>query len=74
MAVAADERAERVRAAHQAKLARADQQAALALQRKVDQAADLKKRSQLVAARNQEIQHKRWAPDSGRSCCHAAAA
>ncbi|KAL3142838.1 hypothetical protein ABBQ38_003131 [Trebouxia sp. C0009 RCD-2024] len=58
VAVAADERAERVRAAHQAKLARADQQAALALQRKVDQAADLKKRSQLVAARNQEIQHK----------------
>ena len=59
VAAAADERAEQVRAAHQVKLARAEQQATLAQQRKVQQAADLKKRSQLVAARNQEIHQKR---------------
>lgn len=59
VAAAADERAEQVRAAHQVKLARAEQQATLAQQRKVQQAAELKKRSQLVAARNQEIHHKR---------------
>ena len=59
MAAAAEERADRVREAHQAKLARADQQAALAQQRKVDQAAELRKRSELVAARNEEVHHKR---------------
>lgn len=72
MAAAADERAERVRAAHQAKLARADQQAALAQQRKVEQSAELKKRSQLVTARNQEIHYKRYNDtdtDKQTSCC-----
>ena len=64
VAAAADKRAEQVRAAHQAKLARAEQQAALAQQRKVEQAAELKKRSQLVAARNQEIHQKRCASDT----------
>lgn len=63
VAAAADERAEQVRAAHQAKLARAEQQATLAQERKVEQAAELKKRSQLVAARNQEIHKKRCASD-----------
>ena len=62
VAAAADARAEQVRAAHQAKLARAEQQAALAQQRKFEQAAELKKRSQLVAARNQEVHQKRCAP------------
>ena len=59
VAVAAEDRTERVRAAHQAKLARAEQQAALAQQRKVQQAAELQKHSKLVAMRNEEVHHKR---------------
>ena len=60
MAAAAEEHADRVRAAHQAKQVKADQQAALALQRKREQAADLKKRGQMVALRNEEVHHKRF--------------
>ena len=52
VAAAADERAERVKAAHQAKLARAEHLAAIAQQRKVEQAAQLRERSKLVAIRN----------------------
>ena len=61
VAAAADARAEQVRAAHQAKLARAEQQAVLAQQRKLKQAAELKNRSLFVAARNQEVHQKRCA-------------
>lgn len=59
VAAAADERAQRVRAAHQAKLARAEQLAALVQQKKVEQTVQLKERSKLVAMRNEEVHHKR---------------
>ena len=59
VAAAADERAQRVRAAHQAKLARAEQLAAVVQQKKVEQTAHLKERSKLVAMRNEEVHHKR---------------
>ena len=65
VAAAADERAERVRAAHQAKLARADHLAAIAQQRKVEQAAQLRERSKLVTRRNEEVHHKRSAVTTG---------
>ncbi|DBA76795.1 TPA: hypothetical protein ACH3X2_008818 [Trebouxia sp. C0005] len=58
VAAAADERAQRVRAAHQAKLARAEQLAAVVQQKKVEQTAQLKERSKLVAMRNEEVHHK----------------
>jgi len=59
VAAAADERAQRVRAAHQAKLARAEQLAAVVQQKKVEQTAQLKERSKLVTMRNEEVHHKR---------------
>lgn len=86
MAAAADEHAERVRAAHQAKLARAEQLAAVAQQKKVEQAAELKKHSKLVAMRNEEVHHKRSAAAVGivpvklkmqshsQACCSVARA
>ena len=61
VAAAADERVARVKAAHQAKLARAEDLAAIAQQRKVEQAAQLRERSKLLAIRNEEVHHKRSA-------------
>ena len=61
VSAAADVRAEQVRAAHQAKLLRAEQQAALVQQKKLEQTAELQKRSKLVAMKNQAIHDKRYA-------------
>ncbi len=71
VAAAADERAQRVRAAHQAKLARAEQLAAFVQQKKVEQTAQLKERSKLVAMRNEEVHHKRLLATQ-TSCVFAA--
>ena len=66
VSAAAEDRAEEVRAAHQAKLVRAEQQAAVAQQRKQQQSAELQKRSKLVARKNQAIHDKRY---TGITCC-----
>ena len=77
VSAAAEERAEQVRAAHQAKLLRAEQQAALVQQKKLEQTAELQKRSKLVAMKNQAIHDKRYAnnPDTSvhvlRGCCNS---